>query len=1321
MSNTPTTTRFKRALGILTALAVILTILPLSGLFDHRYADAASSGTGTYTFSGGNGTAEQPYQINTEKDLKDLAKAIDGNADNGQYLTAYYTLTDDITLSGEWTPIGRTSPFNGTFDGAGHKISGLKINITTGGSHRTDTQNFGLFGKIGTSGTVKNLAVEGDVTVATGWYIAIVAGMNDGTIENCSVKGTVKSAFYFGGIAGYSADKSSIKNCYADIKSDGKGSSNFGSVAGYADKNCDLSGTCFVDHGYEAVGMNPSAGDEATLLTKEEVNKGKAAWLLRNSQETADKVYWGQNLSSETEPKLSSSDTDRVFKATFMYSGEEVAVEYANKGKLAKPDVDYDKDGHTAGDKWYKDEKLSPDKEWNFAVDTINEDITLYGGEALVDYTITLDLAGGTLADTTGWTETDGKYTRTFRVDSDDITLPTPTKEDHTFVGWTSIDDTSFSGESKKDVTIPKGSTGSRTYTAVYKDAVGPEITITLDDHNWSGLHEENVDFDTFYNSAKNVTVTATDKTSTKVSLYYCTSETPIKEDTLKSMNGWSPYTSDGIKLTPECKVIIYVKAVDDSGNTTFASTTGIVLDITSPEISGIGENTTYCEGVTATVKDDNLAKITVDGEEKYNVDTNGDATSRSITIENKSGSPKDIKVVATDKAGNTKEFTVKTNGKHISERPFNTRTEYTINPTCTYPGEYTVNKYCDVCGQLISQEKKTAPATGHKWGAKKEISSEICGDTTYEQKCNICGATQIETVGGSHEWEDTPTVDKAPTCKKDGQQSIHCKKCKIQKPDSIEAIPALAHNPGGTPKKEGEKLPTCTEDGGYILVYRCLECTDEVERTYFVVPATGHQWTEWEEIETQKPDTVTQQRKCTVCGIIETKTEDNVHEWEADYRVDKPATCTTDGSESIHCKNCDSTKESRVIKATGHKPGEPVMENVVEATCTAGGKYDEVIYCTVCGTTLKSVSKITEPKGHTWDEENPVITPATCTTDGSEYIKCSVCGETKPGSQKVLTSPGHKWGDWETVDTPDCNNEGLKKRTCDVCGAIEEKGLDPNGHDWGDTPIVDKDPTCTAEGSQSIHCKNCKAVKDDEILPALGHTPKSERENVTNDYTGDIVCERCGEILEKGISLAPVDFASQSGENAPAAKLSSEQIADIESKVLTPDDIEARKSGIEVKIVLTIMDATSTVTDSDKKLTADTIGTTYILGQYLNIDMTKYIGSDAFDITDVSEAVKLTIEVPANLKKDGRTYAIVRIHGNKADILKDEDTVADTITFSTDKFSVYAIVYTDTAAVTSPSEKSPATGSNAPLAMAAVAAAILGLAAVIRKERKAK
>lgn len=564
MSNTPTTTRFKRALGILTALAVILTILPLSGLFDHRYADADNTGTGTYAFSGGNGTAEQPYQIKTADDLKNLAKAINEKADEGKYLNANYKLTSDITLSSEWTPIGRTSSFGGTFDGAGHKISGLKISGASSSSSRTDAWYYGLFGKIGTSGTVKNLAVEGDVTVATGWYIAIVAGMNDGTIENCSVKGTVKSAFYFGGIAGYSADNSTIKNCYADINSDGKGSSKFGSVAGFANTDCNMSGTCFVDHGYEAVGMNPSAGDEATLLTEEEVNKGKAAWLLRNSQETADEVYWGQNLSSETEPKLSTDDTDRVFKASFMYSGEEVAVEYANKGKLTKPDVDYDKDGHTAGDKWYKDDKLQ--QEWKFDTDTIETDTTLYGGEALVDYTITLDLAGGTLANTTDWTEKDGKYTRTFRVDSEDITLPTPTKEDHTFVGWTSKDDTSFSGESKKDVTIQKGSTGSRTYTAVYKDAVGPEITITLDDHNWSGLHEENVDFDTFYNAAKNVTVTATDKTSTKVSLYYCTSETPIKEDTLKSMNGWSPYPSGGIKLTPECKVIIYVKAVYDAG-----------------------------------------------------------------------------------------------------------------------------------------------------------------------------------------------------------------------------------------------------------------------------------------------------------------------------------------------------------------------------------------------------------------------------------------------------------------------------------------------------------------------------------------------------------------------------------------------------------------------------------------------------------------------------------------------------------------------------------------------------------------------------------
>ena len=74
-------------------------------------------------FFGGNGTADNPYKINSEDDLRQLANDVN---DGNNYRGKFFILTADITLDGEWTPIGdfvdrkNNEPFSGTFDGDGH-------------------------------------------------------------------------------------------------------------------------------------------------------------------------------------------------------------------------------------------------------------------------------------------------------------------------------------------------------------------------------------------------------------------------------------------------------------------------------------------------------------------------------------------------------------------------------------------------------------------------------------------------------------------------------------------------------------------------------------------------------------------------------------------------------------------------------------------------------------------------------------------------------------------------------------------------------------------------------------------------------------------------------------------------------------------------------------------------------------------------------------------------------------------------------------------------------------------------------------------------
>ena len=146
------------------------------------------------------------------------------------------TLAADITLTGNWTPVGTTlaNQYTGTFDGKGHTIRGLKV---TGSNEYA-----GLFGYIGSGGTVKNVKLE-DVQIATTnsyGYAGGVAGYSQGNIENCSVSGSVSGNSTYnsvGGVVGYQLG-GSITGCSSSATVQGTGS--VGGVAGQTNSGATL-------------------------------------------------------------------------------------------------------------------------------------------------------------------------------------------------------------------------------------------------------------------------------------------------------------------------------------------------------------------------------------------------------------------------------------------------------------------------------------------------------------------------------------------------------------------------------------------------------------------------------------------------------------------------------------------------------------------------------------------------------------------------------------------------------------------------------------------------------------------------------------------------------------------------------------------------------------------------------------------------------------------------------------------------------------------------------------------------------------------------
>lgn len=139
------------------------------------------------------------------------------------------TLDNDIDLSDiDWTPIGTyDNPYTGTFNGGNHTITGLKID-------QSGTDNVGLIGRLGSGGKVQDITLT-EVNVTGGTYVGGIAGQTDGTVENCSVNGTVTGRSQTGGIVG--RNFSTISGCSAEGTV--TGNTNVGGISGLCVPNYD--------------------------------------------------------------------------------------------------------------------------------------------------------------------------------------------------------------------------------------------------------------------------------------------------------------------------------------------------------------------------------------------------------------------------------------------------------------------------------------------------------------------------------------------------------------------------------------------------------------------------------------------------------------------------------------------------------------------------------------------------------------------------------------------------------------------------------------------------------------------------------------------------------------------------------------------------------------------------------------------------------------------------------------------------------------------------------------------------------------------------
>lgn len=196
------------------------------------------------------------------------------------------------------------------------------------------------------------------------------------------------------------------------------------------------------------------------------------------------------------------------------------------------------------------------------------------------------------------------------------------------------------------------------------------------------------------------------------------------------------------------------------------------------------------------------------------------------------------------------------------------------------------------------------------------------------------------------------------------------------------------------------------------------------------------------------------------------------------------PADCLTPARYFYSCECGAHTNDAMLVFENGdlgdHTLGEWTVSK--DSTCVAGGQKTRK--CKVCSYTEYEDTDI-DSDAHEWEEDYTIDKEPTCTTEGSKSIHCSRCDATKDST--VIPVTDHTYGEWEVVTPSTCTENGVKKHACIHCGFEQTKIIEP-AHEWEDSRTVDIAPSCTEQGEDSVHCRNCDERKDIKEISPKGH-----------------------------------------------------------------------------------------------------------------------------------------------------------------------------------------------------------------------------------------
>ncbi|MBQ8025710.1 MAG: hypothetical protein IJ259_04750, partial [Oscillospiraceae bacterium] len=419
---------------------------------------------------------------------------------------------------------------------------------------------------------------------------------------------------------------------------------------------------------------------------------------------------------------------------------------------------------------------------------------------------------------------------------------------------------------------------------------------------------------------------------------------------------------------------------------------------------------------------------------------------------------------------------------------------ENEVDATCEEAGGYDEVVTCTVCGEEISREHVTLDALDHDWDDGVVTTAATCtedGVKTFTCKRDASHTKTEAIPAAGHEYresytwaDDNSTVTGTATCNVCG--------------DEITETVSASY--------EETAAATDTEAGAGVYTSAAFEnALFEAQTKDVTIAPAGHTYGApvWSWADDYSSATAT--FSCTTC--------DDVQEVTATVSpVTKPATCTEDGetvytaSVTFNDVNYDDTR-TVALPATGHTAGDPVKENEVEATCTEGGSYDQVVYCADCGAELSREHITVEALGHEYKDE---VTAPTCTEKGCTTHTCTRCGDSYQDAE--VDALGHEYKD--EVTAPTCTEKGYTTHTCTRCDdSYQDTEVDALGHDWGQWAVT-TEPTCDQQGEETRTCARC-GEEETRPVETIPHTlEKTEAKEATCTEAGNTeyyTCSVCG------------------------------------------------------------------------------------------------------------------------------------------------------------------------------------------------------------------